>query len=509
MKISLNFEIVMQNIDKIIVTGLLIGLTGCAHFKTYPAPAEEARGIWLSRFEYCRSSPDHNQDTIKAYISNIIENAARSNFNIIFFQVRGNGDAYYTPGLEPWGHLLTGEFGQDPGWDPLEYAIFEAHLRGLELHAWINTFPAWRGPGEPPVTEPLSPYLAHPDWVVCDSSGIPMPITDHYVSFSPGNTAVHDYLIKITLDIVNRYDIDGIHFDYIRYPEQSPELGYSHDSVSVALFNSKSGNPDKLDWADWQREQLTAFVVKTYNSITVTKPWVKMSAAVIGTYIDQGWTAYHSVYQDPRRWAELGKIDFVAPMMYHPRSHPTASFSKRALDWKNYYTMDRYVFPGIGSYRYNTQKSPYTWREAEGQINFLRQQGIPGMVFFSAGSLTEHWESIATKYYTDQAEVPQMPWKSDPVLFAPQNISAQIENGILNIAWEDSLNTALINEYKITFYTIADSAEKTIFVPDNISNSWSGPVSAFPGYAMLSISTIGYRGHESPQSEIIAIIKPF
>jgi uncharacterized lipoprotein YddW (UPF0748 family) len=199
-----------------IAGGMACLFSTCAHLPPSPPPTKEARGVWMHRFEYCEGTSTHDQDSIRTYIADVINHAADANFNIVFFQVRGNGDAYYTPGLEPWGNLLTGNLGEDPGWDPLEFALELAHRRGLELHAWFNTFPAWRGREPPPETTPPSPYLMHPEWIVSDSSGIPMPLSDHYISFSPGIPAVHQYISEVVLDVVRRYDIDGVHFDYIR-----------------------------------------------------------------------------------------------------------------------------------------------------------------------------------------------------------------------------------------------------------------------------------------------------
>ncbi|MFH1851715.1 MAG: family 10 glycosylhydrolase [Candidatus Neomarinimicrobiota bacterium] len=497
------------------LTGIsaLVYFSGCAHFRPVEPPASEMRAVWLSRFEYCRYTSSHDQDSIRAYISDTIEKAAQSNFNVVIFQIRGSGDAYYRSGIEPWGQLLTGKLGQDPGWDPLEYAVTEAHRQGLELHAWCNTFPAWRGPGVPPETVPRSPFLEHPEWLVCDSSGVPMPVTDHYVSFSPGIPAVHDYLVRIATDVVRRYDIDGFHFDYIRYPEQSPELGYSHDSISVALFNSSAGNPWKLDWEDWQREQLTQFVCKVYDAITTIKPWVKVSAAVIGSYTGNGWTAYNSVYQDARRWTELGKIDFIAPMIYHPRSHPTAPFMKRSLAWKNYYTVDRYVFPGIGSYRYNTDKKPYTWRETEGQVNDLRKEGFPGMVFFSAGSLDGHWESMRAKYFYNHADIPAMDWKPAVVLLAPQNVIADLSENLLTVSWMDTLNTTQLVAYDIYWDADSSLSDSTLLlgtVPADSAFIWSTEWEGAPDSVNIALKARDGRRNESPFSpaERLGVAQP-
>ncbi len=279
-------------------------LAACATIGPPPLPAKEARAVWLSRYDYCGVSPTHNPDSIKAYIAQVIKQAARANFNLIFFQVRGAGDAFYQPGLEPWGALLTGELGADPGWDPLEFALETAHIHGLELHAWINTYPAWRGSRPPSATIPPIALTAHPDWVVADSAGQPVPLSDGYTNFSPGIPAVREHILAVVSDIASRYAVDGIHLDYVRYPDRARTSGLSRDSISVARFNSPAGNPQQLDWEDWQREQVTMLVTGVFNRLTAIDSSIKLSAAVLGSYVSTGWNAYRQGYQDPRRWSE-------------------------------------------------------------------------------------------------------------------------------------------------------------------------------------------------------------
>lgn len=405
-------------------------------------PAKEARAIWFSRFEYGNYSTTHDQDSIRNYISGIMISAAEANFNMVIFQVRGNCDAYYTPGLEPWGPLLTGEVGKDPGWDPLAFAIEEAHSHGLELHAWLNTFPAWRGTELPPDTvSPRPAILEHPEWLVADSAGNPMPMSDHYVSFSPGIPAVHDHIINVATDIVKRYAVDGIHFDYIRYPEGSPDRGYSHDSISVARFESEEGNPYHLSWEDWQRQQLNQFVYKAYNAITEINPWVKVSAAVIGNYNRTAWNAYNIVYQDPRRWTEMEKIDFIVPMSYWERAHPTQPFTEITELWHKYYTVNRPIFSGIGAYRF-TPGNNLDWSEAEGEIEAIRNLGVPGMVFFDASSLEGYYSKLANYDFATPSNIPAMPWKNLNIPNTPKNIQVDVTKDSVIFSWSipDTLN---------------------------------------------------------------------
>ena len=393
--------------------GVLVAIfmAACATLAPPPASSKEARAVWLSRFDYCGVSPTHDPDSIQAYITQVVRQAARANFNILFFQVRGSGDAYYQPGLEPWGSLLTGTLGADPGWDPLQFAIEAAQAHGLELHAWVNVYPAWKGTKPPGLAIPPAPLAAHPEWVVADSTGRPVALSDGYTTFSPGIPQVQEHILAVLEDIAARYDVDGIHLDYVRYPDWALAKGLSRDSLSLARFHSAAGNPYSLDWDDWQREQVTRLIARLYNGVTAIDSSIKLSAAVIGSYDQTGWNAYNQVYQDPRRWSELGKIDFITPMIYWPRNHRTQPFMVRSREWRERYSIGRPVFPGIGSYRYNQEDGDLTWSEALGQIDDLRREQFPGLAFFDARSLEHHWEELAKGRFRSPANIPAMAWK--------------------------------------------------------------------------------------------------
>jgi len=396
-------------------------------------PAREVRGVWMSRFDYTQTLKTYDPDTLKQYITDTFTKAKNANLNIIFFQIRGNGDAFYKSNYEPWSNMLTGTLGKDPGWDPLEFAIKTAHKLGLELHAWINTFPAWRGMEDPIITNPLQPILAHPEWVVCDSTGNPMPRAEnHYISFSTGIPAVHDYIVNVVDDIVSKYNIDGIHFDYIRYPEGSPTLGYSHDSISVKRFHSKQGNPLNIDWEDWQRDQVTAFIAKAYDSIISIKPWVKVSAAVIGNYNSSRWNGYHIVYQDARRWSEIGKIDMIIPMIYYGRNGEINKFPVTIRRWKEKFSVERPVLPGLGVYT-------LPWEEILEEIDDVRMIGMPGCVFFAASSFDdEKWLSLKSTKFQYPALIPAFPWKDSIQPSAPENFIIEKSETGIKLTWNPS-----------------------------------------------------------------------
>lgn len=432
-------------------------------------PSRELRGIWISRFDYTQSLGTADPDSIQSYLATVFKKLAAANFNTVFFQVRGNADAFYRSDLEPWSHLLSGALGQDPGWDPLDYAIQGAHQNGLELHAWINTFPAWRGREAPIRTEPLHPYLTHPEWLVCDSLGNPMPPSDHYVSFSPGNPEVHSHILQVIDDILSKYDIDGIHFDYIRYPEGSTANGYSHDPVSLRRFKSQSENPLKLDWENWQREQVTQFISKAYNLITLKKPRIIVSAAVLGNYNRPGWNGYYQVYQDAERWAKLHKIDLIIPMTYLGRSN--GSFQNAIRIWRELPNVNRPIAAGLGAYRLPIE-------EVLVEMNDVRSLQLEGNVIFAVSSLKESdWETIKKERYYYPALPPAFSWKATQKPLPPTALEITVNSDSVIFSW-----TAPVR-------AIANCPLKKFM----LYNSPSAPIDQAAGKQILAIIDRGKR----------------
>jgi len=262
-----------------------------------PEDEGELRAVWVDRWTY----------SSEADVREIMANSAAAGFNTVFFQVRGNADAYYQSSYEPWAARLTGTLGRDPGWDPLAVAIEAGHAEGLDVHAYINAFPFWAGTTPPPDSTPRHAYLAHPDWLVADTSGTPMALNASYVWMSPANPGVQERLADVAADITNRYDVDGIHLDLVRYPGAA----YSHDDVSEGAY-------DGSGWEDWQRAQVVEAVAGVYAVSDVP-----VTASVWGVYTnDWGWSSVSEgrddYYQDSRAFASEGVIDANIPMIYWP-----------------------------------------------------------------------------------------------------------------------------------------------------------------------------------------------
>ncbi|HFE53759.1 MAG TPA: hypothetical protein ENK07_09950, partial [Bacteroidetes bacterium] len=391
---------------------------------------KEGRAVWISRWEWTGS---HSRAGDQAMIRQIFDDLRAGHFNMAFFQVRGEADAFYRSSLEPWGAELTGTFGRDPGWDPLAYAVRIAHQRGIELHAWVNVFTMWRGNSPPPHTDPEHIYHLHyPDWVCYDADRHPMKLNRSYIFVSPANLEAREHIIQVCLDIISRYDVDGIHFDYIRYPGQD----YSYDPVSLSRFRDPAENPQGLSWAAWQREQVSAFVREFYTRAMEIRPEVKVSAAVIGKYKAawSGWDAYNVVYQDPKAWAREGTIDFICPMIYWPIGPDSpAPFERYVRQWEVDDPAPRPVLPGIAAYRYGGNL-----REIRAEIDTCRALGTAGQVMFSYESLDlpGYWDDLASTSYALLANVPASTWKDAVPPEAPKELSVEQVGRGLQLRWQ-------------------------------------------------------------------------
>ncbi len=263
-----------------------------------PKERAEIRAIWVTRWDY--DSPDD--------IRRIIDNVADSRFNMIFFQVRGNASVFYPSQYEPWADELG---GSDPGWNPLEEAIRHAKKRGVQLHAWVNVFPGWRGV-QPP-ENPAQLYNAHPDWFMLDEDKQPMPLNSHYVWINPALPEVQNHLENIVLELADTPGLDGIHFDYFRYPGP----GFSYDRSSVNRFGRESGKApaDSSDlWDEFRRTQITNWLRNVNKKIKAKNPFFKISSAVIGAY----GLGPRVFLQNAHQWLSEGIIDYIVPMTYTP-----------------------------------------------------------------------------------------------------------------------------------------------------------------------------------------------
>lgn len=283
-------------------------LTGCTNqggaagrVRVHP---DQVHGVWVTRFDY-RTQPD---------VVRVIRDCHEAGFNTVFFQVRGYGTAFYDSKIEPWAEELG---GRHPGFDPLEVACTEAHRLGLSLHAYVNVMPAWRGTGPP--RNPKQLYNARPDWFWYDQHGKRQTLQSFYVSLNPCLPQVRQYLTAVCHEIVTRYDVDGLHLDYIRFPNEPPAAtggaDYPRDRQTLSLFmkdTNRHPDSDPQLWTRWRNDRVTDLVRDIHQMVKRAKPNILLSAAVG----PDPSSHYRTHYQDSIRWMNEGLLDFVTPMNY-------------------------------------------------------------------------------------------------------------------------------------------------------------------------------------------------
>lgn len=355
----------------------ILGAVGTTSASTLPGG--EHRGIWVTRWDY----------TTETQVRQIIACVAAAGFNHIYFQVRGQGDAYYESSIEPWGKTLTGTLGEDPGWDPLAVALDEAHKHDVTLHAWINVFAGWQGTTAPPRVEPRHWLEAHPEWQVRKADGAPGdPKRLGYTFMAPGNPYVREHIVNVVRDLLQRYDVPGLHLDYVRYPgaEFGSEFLTARGAASVAALG--------VQREDYLRAQVTTLVREVRATLDEVRPGAVLSAAVYGVYRNlEGWDAteaFGDCYQDSVAWAREGLVDVILPMMYWPRE-ATASrppYFDQALNSYLEWLPRGKVYPGI--------KHDYDITgEFEAQVALTRERKTGGFAVFSFQSFVTNLEECA------------------------------------------------------------------------------------------------------------------
>jgi len=338
--------------------------------------ARPHRAIWVTRWDY-RAPED---------VLRVMNEVQTLGVTDVIWQVRGQADAYYRSELEPWGEELAG--GSDPGFDPLELAIEEAHRRGMKLHAWFNVVPLWKGKTEP--KDPSHPLLASPRWRVHGADGKPQPLHDGYVVVNPALPEVQNHIVRVARDIIMRYDVDGLHMDYVRFMSITAEQGiYPADDRSLRLMRadprmSPDAGADAMP--EWLAHRITDLVQRIRGEAVILRSDVEFSAAV--------WRnpkLGREVYlQNSASWLSRGVLDRAYPMIYFD---DTAKFMEDLEAWRRA-ADGKPLSPGIAVYKHD---DPAVTIE---QMNACRKLG--GFALFAYASM---FESVDPNQPKDSASI--------------------------------------------------------------------------------------------------------
>lgn len=386
-----------------------------------PAPKHEIRAVWLTTISgldwpTTKATDKASRQQQKEELCQLLDQLQACRINTVVLQTRIRGSVIYPSRIEPWDVALTGQFDRDPGYDPLSFAIEETHRRGMELHAWIVTVPAFKIAVAKKMGK-RSLLKTHPELLKKHGE-------QYYLD--PALPGSADYLTAICKEIVSNYDVDGIHFDYIRYPENAESFS------DAASFKKYGKGKDKRTW---RRDNVTRIVRQTYEAVKALKPWVRVSCSPVGKYKDlsrysaRGWSAYGAVYQDAQGWLREGIMDMLLPMMYFQGDH----FYPFAVDWReNCY--DRPVAPGLGIYFLSPKEKDWGLGIILRELCYLRQMGLSGQAYFRSRFLTDNTKGIYTylqqEFYPYPALLPPMTWQNTTPPERPQIVERSRLNGI-------------------------------------------------------------------------------
>ncbi len=381
-----------------------------------PALPREFRGVWVATVgnRDWPSRPGLPVDEQKDELLRILDTARRLRLNAVVFQVRPSADAFYSSALEPWSEYLTGAMGKapEPLYDPLAFAIEEAHRRGLELHAWFNPYRARYANATSPV-DPAHFSAAHPELV--RSYG-------RFLWMDPGELAVREHALEVITDVVRRYDIDGVHIDDYFYPyqERTPngKLIPFPDEPSWSRYQSRGGT---LSRDDWRRRNVDLFVEQLYGRVKAIKPQVKVGISPFGIWRPGypqsvvGLDAFTEIFADARKWLRQGWLDYLAPQLYWRISAPQQSYQELLRWWVEQNEKGRHIWPGNAPYRVLADSQNWPVREIVDQIELTRAEpGATGNVHFSMvaflrnlGGLTA---TLSVASYPRDALVPATTW---------------------------------------------------------------------------------------------------
>lgn len=460
------------------------------------SPKREIRGVWLTTI-YGLDWP-HRPATTEAgwkaqqqEVCDMLDRLQEANFNTVFLQVRLRGCVIWRSAIESASNVFAGKYGVMPGYDPLAFVVDECHKRGMECHAWFVTFPVGTDKG---VKEQgaLSVVRKNPKLCKHHNGG-------WYLD--PGVPGTSDYILSLVKELVYGYDIDGIHFDYIRYPEQANAF------PDRSVYN-KYGKRQTL--AEWRRENINRMMYRIYDWVKSVKPWVQVSSSPLGKYSriervpNAGWTAYESVFQDPKKWMEYGKQDMIVPMMYylHDNFFP---FVDNWVDNCN----GRLVVPGLGAYRMEKEEADWNVNDITDQIDYCRYYGGAGCTFFRCANVLDNtkglYDELKNNYYKYPAQLPPLTWLDDTVPPAPEEVLVERQGNELKLSWQkpDAAKEETLT-YTV-YYSLTDSIDsslaKDILITGIRDTSVYLPVdpSAERGYT-FSVSSSSRYHIESPLS---------
>lgn len=414
-----------------------------------PAP-REFRAAWVSTVANIDwpSKQNLSAQQQQAEAIAILDRARAMNLNAIVLQVRPSADAIYASKIEPWSEYLTGTQGKapQPWYDPLAFWVAEAHARGLELHAWFNPYRARNNSAKSP---------AAPNHI---SKTKPAAVKSYgkFLWMDPGEESAVKQTLDVVLDVVQRYDIDGVHIDdyFYPYPIEAQNAAGNDAALDGKAARTELDFPDqpswqryvagggKLDRASWRRDNVNRLIEAMYKEVHQEKRWVRVGISPFGLGRPDrrpagiaGFSQYDKLYADAETWLQNGWLDYLSPQLYWPVSQTAQAYDVLLDYWIAQNTKGRHLWPGLFTSRIGAPSRDYQPQEIVQQIKLARERtGAGGHVHFSMVTLMENRKGITDQLsagqYVQPALVPATPWLGNTAPAAPRVLANRSGQGI-------------------------------------------------------------------------------
>ncbi|MDW8295405.1 MAG: family 10 glycosylhydrolase [Raineya sp.] len=412
----------------------------CSFSQKNNFPRTEMRAVWITtvaNIDFPSRKGLSAEEQKKEFIQ-ILDRCKQLNFNTVIVQVRPAADALYESSFEPWSEVLQGKQGISPGYDPLAFMLEESKKRMLEFHAWVNPFRAVANINYSNI-HPEHITRKRPEWFFRYGERL---------YFNPGIPEVREYLLNVILEIVRKYDIDGLHFDDYFYPYPIPGEKINDDNTY-----DKFGK-DFTNIEDWRRNNIDLFIQAVSDSLKIIKPKLKFGISPAGGWRNQnkdkrgsatflGQPAYDNVFADTRKWLEKGWVDYLAPQMYWTIASSQASY-KVLAEWWNENHFARHIYGGHALFKLANPEEKDNWNDNQEIIRQIRLnrslKNIKGSMFFSLKHLLRNplkiCDSLQKSVFKYPALVPAMPWKDSIPPLPPDSLRANTFHNNVLLYWQ-------------------------------------------------------------------------
>tara|TARA_Y100000739_G_C20597128_1_gene460931 strand:+ start:197 stop:1795 length:1599 start_codon:yes stop_codon:yes gene_type:complete len=403
-------------------------------------PKRELRSAWITTFTNLDWPSTKGLTSLqqKKEFLNIVSDFQNNSINAVIGQIRASSDAFYKSKLSPWSEWLTGQQGEAPDsdFDPLKFMVDECHKRNMEFHAWFNPF---RAVSHVKFSSISNDHITRkkPEWFFKYGNTL---------YYNPGIPEVRKYICNVVKEVVQNYDIDGVHFDDYFYPYTIKGEKIPDDKE----FNLYSRGCESKE--DWRRDNINLLIQEVAQVIKIEKKHVKFGVSPLaiwrnhkqdpkGSFTNSGQSSYDNLYCDTKLWIEESWVDYMAPQLYWSTSNKFANYN-HLINWWTKNEYNRHLYVGHAIYKLDTQnRHSFETEELIKQVNIARQNGkVNGNIYFRAKAFVSNHQNfqktISESIYKYPSLIPAMTWIDSISPSKPTKLKAKINEGKISLRWK-------------------------------------------------------------------------